>query len=56
MPRASLRERFFPRHQPAEVDRLLGAFEWCVVFKAGTGDKTFDAWEAAQATRRPITG
>ena len=53
MPRASLRERFFPLHQPAEVDRLLGAFEWCVVFKAGTSDKTFDAWDVAQKALEP---
>jgi hypothetical protein len=53
MPRASLRERFFPLHHSAEVDRLLGAFEWCVVFKAGTSDKTFDAWEVAQKALEP---
>jgi hypothetical protein len=44
----SLRERFFPLHQPADVDRFLGALEWCVIFKAGTSDKTFDAWDVAQ--------
>ena len=53
MPRASLRERFFPLHQPADVDRLLGSCEWCVVFKAGTSDKTFDAWEVAQKALEP---
>jgi hypothetical protein len=53
VPRASLRERFFPLHQPGEVDRFLGAFEWCAVFKAGTSDKTFDAWEVAQKALEP---
>jgi len=53
VPRASLRERFFPLHQPAEVDRVLGEFEWCAVFKAGTSDKTFDAWEVAQKALEP---
>jgi len=53
MPRASLRERFFPLHQPAEVDRFLDAFPWCAVFKAGTSDKTFDAWEVAQKALEP---
>jgi hypothetical protein len=53
VPRASLRERFFPLHQPADVDRVLGAIEWCAVFKAGTSDKTFDAWEVAQKALEP---
>ena len=53
MPRASLRERFFPLHQPADVDRFLGVFRWCAVFKAGTSDKTFDAWEVAQKALEP---
>jgi len=53
MPRASLGERFFPLHHSAEVDRLLGDFEWCIVFKAGTSDKTFDAWEVAQKALEP---
>jgi hypothetical protein len=48
MSRVTLRERFFPLHQPAEVDRFLGGFSWCVIFKAGTSDKTFDAWLVAQ--------
>lgn len=53
MPRVSLRERFFPLHQAADVDRFLGGFEWCVIFKAGTSDKTFDAWEVAQRILEP---
>jgi monothiol bacilliredoxin len=48
MSRVTLRERFFPLHQPADVDRFLSGFPWCVIFKAGTSDKTFDAWLVAQ--------
>ena len=48
MSRVTLRERFFPLHQPADVERFLGGFPWCVIFKAGTSDKTFDAWLVAQ--------
>jgi hypothetical protein len=53
MARITLRERFFPLHQPAEVDRFVGGFPWCVVFKAGTSDKTFDAWSVAQRALEP---
>lgn len=53
MPTISLRERFFPLHQAAEVDRFLGRFEWCVIFKAGTSEKTFDAWDVAQKNLEP---
>jgi hypothetical protein len=53
MPRASLRERFFPLHQPADVDRFLDRFEWSAIFKAGTSDKTFDAWEVVQKILEP---
>ncbi len=53
MPRVTLRERFFPLHQPAEVDRFLDRFPWSVIFKAGTSDKTFDAWMAAQKVLEP---
>ena len=48
MSRVTLRERFFPLHDAGEVDRFLGGFPWCVIFKAGTSDKTFDAWLVAQ--------
>jgi hypothetical protein len=48
MPRITLRERFFPLHQPDDVDRFLERFRWSVVFKAGTSDKTVDAWLVAQ--------
>ena len=53
MSRVTLRERFFPLHQPAEVDRFLDRFPWCVIFKAGTSDKTFDAWLVAQTALEP---
>jgi hypothetical protein len=53
MSRATLRERFFPLHQPADVDRFLGGFPWCVVFKAGTSEKTFDAWLVSQNVLEP---
>ena len=53
MSRVTLRERFFPLHQPAEVERFLSDFSWCVIFKAGTSDKTFDAWLAAQQVLEP---
>ena len=53
MTRVTLPERFFPLHQPADVDAFLGAFPWCVVFKAGTSDKTFDAWLVAQRALEP---
>jgi hypothetical protein len=43
MPRVTLRERFFPLHQPADLDRFLERYPWSVVFKAGTSDKTVDA-------------
>jgi hypothetical protein len=53
MPRVTLRERFFPLHQPADVDRFLDRFPWSVIFKAGTSDKTFDAWMGAQKALEP---
>ena len=31
----------------------LTAFPWCVIFKAGTSDKTFDAWLVAQKVLEP---
>ena len=48
MSRVTLRERFFPLHQPADVERFLSDFPWWVIFKAGTSDKTFDAWAVVQ--------
>ena len=53
MPRITLRERFFPLHQPGEVDGFLERFPWSVVFKAGTSGKTFDAWLVAQNALEP---
>ena len=53
MSRVTLRERFFPLHQPDDVDRLLPGFPWCVIFKAGTSEKTFDAWLVAQQVLEP---
>jgi hypothetical protein len=35
------------------VDRFLERFSWSVVFKAGTSDKTFDAWLVAQQALEP---
>ena len=48
MTRVTLPERFFPLVQPADVDRLLDRVEWCAIFKAGTSDKTVDAWVLVQ--------
>ena len=48
MARITLRERFFPLHRSDDVDRFLERFPWSVVFKAGTSDKTVDAWLVAQ--------
>jgi hypothetical protein len=53
MSRVTLRERFFPLHQPADVDRFLDRFPWCIVFKAGTSEKTFEAWLVAQTALEP---
>src|SRR6476646_8207122 len=53
MSRITLRERFFPLHQPDDVDRFLSRHPWCVIFKAGTSDKTFDAWLVAQQVLEP---
>jgi hypothetical protein len=53
MSRITLRERFFPLHQPDDVGRFLERFPWAVVFKAGTSDKTVDAWLVAQQALEP---
>jgi hypothetical protein len=53
MSRVTLRERFFPLHDVGEVDRFLGGHAWCVIFKAGTSDMTFDAWLVAQQALEP---
>lgn len=51
--RTTLRERFFSLHTPADVDAFLGAWPWGAIFKAGTSQKTFDAWDAAQRALEP---
>ena len=53
MSRVTLRERFFPLHHPGEVEGFLAGFSWCVIFKAGTSDRTVDAWLAAQQVLEP---
>jgi hypothetical protein len=53
MSRITLRERFFPLHRSDNVDRFLERFEWSVVFKAGTSDKTVDAWLVTQKVMEP---
>jgi hypothetical protein len=46
--RMTLQERFFPLHTPADVDAFLGVWPWAAIFKAGTSQKTFDAWFVVQ--------
>jgi monothiol bacilliredoxin len=53
MSRVTLHERFFPLRQPADLERFLERFPWTVVFKAGTSDKTVDAWLVAQKALEP---
>lgn len=53
MSRVTLRERFFPLHGPDEVDRFLERYAWSIVFKAGTSDKTVEAWLVAQHALEP---
>jgi hypothetical protein len=53
MSRITLRERFFPLHHFDDVDRFLERFPWSIVFKAGTSDKTVDAWLVAQKVLEP---
>jgi hypothetical protein len=49
----TLRERFFPLHAAADVDAFLARWPLAIVFKAGTSDKTFDAWLSAQRVLEP---
>ena len=49
----TLRERFFPLHQSDDVASFLGRFSWSVIFKAGTSDKTVDAWLVTQKVMEP---
>lgn len=53
MTRTTLPERFFQLASPADVDGLLETVEWCAIFKAGTSDKTFDAWFLVQKAFEP---
>jgi bacillithiol system protein YtxJ len=53
MSRITLRQRFFPLHQPGDVDRFLDRVSWSIIFKAGTSDKTIDAWMVAQKVLEP---
>ena len=53
MSRVTIRERFFPLHQLGDVDRFLERFPWSAVFKAGTSDKTVDAWLVVQGVLEP---
>src|SRR5688572_8680593 len=53
MSRITLRERFFPLQHLDDVDRFLERFPWSIVFKAGTSDKTVDAWLVAQQVLEP---
>src|SRR5580765_3713641 len=51
--RVTLRERFFSLHDADSVDRFLDGFAWSVIFKAGTSEKTFEAWRVAQEALEP---
>ena len=53
MTRVTLPERIFALQQPSEVDAFLAAYPWCVVFKAGTSNKTIDAWRVAENALEP---
>jgi monothiol bacilliredoxin len=53
MARVTLRERVFPLHQPADVDALLARARWTAIFKAGTSDKTFEAWDMVSRLLEP---
>jgi hypothetical protein len=51
--RITLRERFFPLRQADDVDRFLARFPTAILFKAGTSDKTVEAWLVAQSALEP---
>ena len=53
MTRVTLPERIFALERPADVDSFLATYKWCAVFKAGTSDKTIDAWEVVQRALEP---
>jgi bacillithiol system protein YtxJ len=49
----TLRRRLFPLHEPGGVDAFLARFPCCVIFKAGTSDKTFEAWSVVETLLEP---
>jgi bacillithiol system protein YtxJ len=51
--RQTLPERLYPLAEAEAVDRLLGETEWAAIFKAGTSDRTFDAWALVQKALEP---
>lgn len=51
--RVTLPERFFPLESAEAVDRLLDHADWCAIFKAGSGDRTVDAWVLVQRAFEP---
>jgi hypothetical protein len=53
MIRTTLRQRVFPLHQSTDVPDFLAGFRWSAIFKAGTSDKTFDAWDIVAAALEP---
>jgi hypothetical protein len=48
MTRVTLPERTFALREPAVVEVFVATHTWCAVFKAGTSDKTIDAWDVVQ--------
>jgi hypothetical protein len=48
MTRVTLPERIFALPQPVAVDDFLATHRWAVVCKAGSSDKTIDAWQVVQ--------
>jgi hypothetical protein len=53
--RSTLPERLFLLGDAAVVDTFLDGFGWSVVFKAATGERTFEAWLLAQKALEPRT-
>jgi bacillithiol system protein YtxJ len=51
--RSTLPERLFPLGAPAAVDAFLDGFTWSAVFKAATGENTFEAWLQVQRALEP---
>jgi bacillithiol system protein YtxJ len=50
---STLPERLFPLVDPAAVDAFLDGFTPCAVFKAASGEKTFEAWLLVQKALEP---